>query len=95
MEEQVQVFSVNGSMGTIQDILFEEQGPPSLPVVVFVNFDQYEGPTITTTEGVKVVPIVPIKRAGKVNPEYTVLDFRYHYVSRGQLQCIRVRGLPY
>ena len=52
---------VNGSMGTIQDILFE-QGPPSLPVAVFISFEKYEGPTISNSEGVKVVPIVPIKR---------------------------------
>src|SRR5947207_11229649 len=53
---------VNGSMGVIQDIIFEEQEPPSLPVVVFIKFEKYEGPTITNLEGVKVVPIVPIKR---------------------------------
>ncbi len=53
---------VNGAMGTIQDILFEDQGPPSLPTAVFVKFDIYEGTTITTLEGDKVVPIVPIKR---------------------------------
>jgi len=53
---------VNGSMETIQDILFKEQGPPSLPVAVFISFEKYEGPTISNSEGVKVVPIVPIKR---------------------------------
>jgi ATP-dependent DNA helicase PIF1 len=53
---------VNGAMGTVQDILFEGQGPPSLPTAVFVKFEHYEGPTITTLEGVNVVPIVPIKR---------------------------------
>ena len=49
-------------MGTIQDIIFKKQGPPSLPIAVLINFDKYEGPTISNTEGVKVVPIVPIKR---------------------------------
>lgn len=53
---------VNGAMGTIQDILFENEGPTSLPVAVFVSFDKYEGPTISNSEGVKVVPIVAIKR---------------------------------
>jgi ATP-dependent exoDNAse (exonuclease V) alpha subunit len=53
---------VNGSMGTIHDIIFVETGPPSLPVAVFVKFDLYEGPSITTPEGDKVVPIIPIKR---------------------------------
>ena len=53
---------VNGSMGTIHDIVFVENGPPSLPAAVFVKFNFYEGPSITTPEGDKVVPIVPIKR---------------------------------
>jgi hypothetical protein len=56
---------VNGSMETIQDIIFKGQGPPSLPIAVLINFDNYEGPTISNTEGVKVVPIVPIKRTWK------------------------------
>ena len=30
---------VNGSMGTIQDIIFEGQGPPSLPAAVLIKFD--------------------------------------------------------
>ena len=53
---------VNGALGTIVDIVFDENGPPSLPTAVFVNFDTYEGVTITNTEGIKVVPIGPIKR---------------------------------
>ncbi len=53
---------VNGSMGTIHDILFENQGPPSLPTAVFIAFDNYKGPTITTLDGIKVVPIIPIRR---------------------------------
>ena len=53
---------VNGAMGTVQDILFgEDQGPPSVPVAVFVSFDNYEGPTITSLEGTRVVPIAPIR----------------------------------
>jgi hypothetical protein len=54
---------VNGSMGTILDIIFAETGPPSLPAAVLVKFDLYEGPSITTPEGDEVVPIVPIKRS--------------------------------
>ena len=54
---------VNGAMGTVQDILFgEDQGPPSLPVAVFISFDNYEGPTITNLESARVVPIAPIQR---------------------------------
>ena len=52
---------VNGAMGTIQDILFEDQGPPSLPTAVFIKFNIYEESNITTLKGDKVVPIVLIK----------------------------------
>ena len=44
---------VNGAIGTIEDILFGGQGPPSLPVVVFIRFDIYKGATITSLEGKK------------------------------------------
>ncbi|PKB95962.1 hypothetical protein RhiirA5_242033, partial [Rhizophagus irregularis] len=54
---------VNGSMGTVKDILFkEDQGPPSLPIAVLVSFNSYKGPTITSLEGERVVPIAPIRR---------------------------------
>jgi len=53
---------VNGSMGIVHDIIFE-QASPSLPAAVFIEFDAYKGPTITTSEGNKVVLIVPIKRS--------------------------------
>jgi hypothetical protein len=49
-------------MGLVQDILFEECEPPSLPLAVFVEFEAYKEPTITSLKGNKVVPIVPIKR---------------------------------
>ncbi|RHZ78599.1 hypothetical protein Glove_159g42 [Diversispora epigaea] len=51
---------VNSSIGTIQDILFGDKGPPSLPIAVFINFENYKGPTITALEGTKVVPITPV-----------------------------------
>ena len=54
---------VNGSMGIVQDVLFEEQGSPALLKAVFIKFEKYTGPTITTLEGEKVVPIAPIKRS--------------------------------
>ena len=52
---------VNGSIGNIHDLIFVENGPPSLPVAVLIRFDQYEGPSFTTPEGDRVVPISPIK----------------------------------
>ena len=53
---------VNGSVGTIQGIMFEEgQGPPSLPIAVLVEFEGYNGPAIITAEGNKIVPIAPIR----------------------------------
>ncbi|RGB38999.1 hypothetical protein C1646_755101 [Rhizophagus diaphanus] len=54
---------VNGSMGVVEDLLFQEEGPPALPTAVFIKFDKYDGPTITSLEGKEVVPIVPIKRS--------------------------------
>ena len=53
---------VNGSMGTIRDIIFVETGPTSLPAAVFVKFDLYESPSIIIPEENNVVPIIPIKR---------------------------------
>ncbi|GBC48412.2 ATP-dependent DNA helicase PIF1 [Rhizophagus irregularis DAOM 181602=DAOM 197198] len=54
---------VNRSMGVVEDILFKDQGPPALPTAVFIKFERYDGPTITSLEGKEVVPIVPIKRS--------------------------------
>ncbi|GES74199.1 ATP-dependent DNA helicase Pif1-like [Rhizophagus clarus] len=52
---------VNGSVGTVDDILFQEnQGLPSLLIAVLVDFDNYTGPAIISTNGKKVVPIIPI-----------------------------------
>jgi ATP-dependent DNA helicase PIF1 len=57
---------VNGSVGTVDDILFQEnQGPPSLPIAVLIDFDNYNDPAIISTEGKKVVPIIPIQRSWK------------------------------
>ncbi|EXX53022.1 ATP-dependent DNA helicase PIF1-like [Rhizophagus irregularis DAOM 181602=DAOM 197198] len=54
---------VNRSMGVVEDILFQEEGPPALPTAVFIKFDKYDRPTITSLEGKEVVPIIPIKRS--------------------------------
>jgi hypothetical protein len=60
---QTETGLVNGSMGTVEDIIFREgQGPPSLPIAVLVAFDNYKGPTIASLEGKRVVPIAPIRR---------------------------------
>ena len=54
---------VNGAMGTITDILYKEKPEyTSLPAVILVSFDKYNGPTVTNIDGIKVVPIVPIRR---------------------------------
>ncbi len=53
---------VNGTMGTITDILFKEKPEyTSLSAVILVLFDKYNGPTLTNIDGIKVVPIVPIR----------------------------------
>ncbi len=52
---------VNGSMGIIQEILYEEgQRPPSLPNVILIEFNDYTGSAITTVKGKKLVSILPI-----------------------------------
>lgn len=57
----IEVGLVNGSMRTIEEILFEEgQSPLFLPSAVLIKFDDYTGPAIITTNGKKLVPIIPI-----------------------------------
>lgn len=53
---------VNGAQGKIHKIIYAPgRVPPELPDVVFVQFDQYIGPS--ALEGIeKVVPIVPVTR---------------------------------
>lgn len=53
---------VNGSMGTVRDIVFAEgSGPTSLPVAVMVEMDTYSGPAYTDPNGHRVVPIAPAR----------------------------------
>jgi ATP-dependent exoDNAse (exonuclease V) alpha subunit len=60
---QIETGLINGSMGTVQDIIFQDdQGPPSLPIAVLISFDNYKGTTIASLEGERVVPIAPIRR---------------------------------
>ena len=59
----IQAGLVNGSMGIVQNILFEKEGPPALPTAVFIKFENYNRPTITTIEGEEVVPITSIRRS--------------------------------
>ena len=55
----VDVGLVNGAIGTIVTICYEEgQCPPDLPVAVTVLFDTYKGPTLS--DG--TVPITPLRR---------------------------------
>jgi ATP-dependent DNA helicase PIF1 len=60
---------VNGAMGTIQDLLFEDQEPPLLPIAVLISFDNYKGPTIDSLEEAEVVPIGSVRHTweGKTN----------------------------
>jgi ATP-dependent DNA helicase PIF1 len=62
---------VNGSMGIVQEILFAEgQGPPSLPNAILIEFDNYTGPAITTIEGKKLVPIIPVRQSWEANSRF-------------------------
>ena len=58
---------VNGSVGTIQEIVFEEnKGPPSLPIAIMVEFDNYSGPAILTKDDKRLVPISPVRHTWEV-----------------------------
>ena len=55
----VEVGLVNGAMGTVQAICYDnDQSPPNLPIAVTVRFDSYCGPTLSDGS----VPIIPIRR---------------------------------
>ena len=62
---------VNGLVGIVQEIIFEENhSPPSLPIAVMVEFDNYSGPAILAADGKRLVPIVPVRHTweGKKGP---------------------------
>lgn len=51
---------VNGAQGTIVAIVYQpERSPPALPDVIFVQFDEYLGPSALPSLGEKIVPITP------------------------------------
>ena len=56
----VQVGLVNGAMGTVVAICYDDDGesPPRLPVAVTVRFDSFSGPTLSDGS----VPITPLRR---------------------------------
>ncbi len=52
---------VNSAMEIIIDILYKEKPEHiSLPTVILVFFDKYNGLTLIKLEGVSIVPIIPI-----------------------------------
>ncbi|KAJ3455383.1 hypothetical protein MRS44_013983 [Fusarium solani] len=56
---------VNGAQGTIYDVAWNEGANPceDPPAVIMVDFDSYDGPPyLTTDEGRKIVPILPVTR---------------------------------
>ena len=55
----VEMGLVNGAMGRVVAICYQQGGPPDLPVAVMVHFDSYSGPTFQND----VVPIVPQRRS--------------------------------
>jgi len=55
---------VNSSVRSVQEIVFEEnQSPPSLPVAVLIEFDNYSGLAIIIAEGKRLVPVSPIRHS--------------------------------
>ena len=57
---------VNGAQGTVYDIAWNAGADPykDPPAVIMVDFDSYDGPAyLTTTEGRKICPILPVTRS--------------------------------
>ena len=54
----VEVGLVNGALGTVVSICYQDGGPPNLPEAVMVRFDHYTGPTLPDLS----VPITPVRR---------------------------------
>ncbi|XP_015795559.1 ATP-dependent DNA helicase PIF1-like [Tetranychus urticae] len=53
---------VNGALGTLTSILYESgQRPPTIPVALFIQFDNYRRPCYSDNS----IPIVPITRHWK------------------------------
>ena len=58
----VELGLVNGSLGTVQAIVYEEGAvPPALPLYVLVKFDSYRGPCLIND----LFPIVPISESSQ------------------------------
>ncbi len=56
---------VNSSVGTVQEIIFEEnQSPPSLLIAILIEFDNYSGPAIIM-KCKRLVLISPIRHSWK------------------------------
>ncbi|KAM4055604.1 PIF1-like helicase [Hirsutella rhossiliensis] len=56
---------VNGAQGTVYDIAWNAGAEPleDPPAVIMVDFDSYDGPPyLTTNEGRKISPILPVRR---------------------------------
>ncbi|PKK46971.1 hypothetical protein CI102_10340, partial [Trichoderma harzianum] len=56
---------VNGAQGTVYDIAWNAGADPykDPPAVIMVDFDSYDGPSyLSTTEGRKICPILPVTR---------------------------------
>ena len=51
----VEMGLVNGAMGTVVTICYQQDGPPHLPVAVMIHFDTYSGPTFQDNT-VSIVP---------------------------------------
>ncbi|KJZ70277.1 hypothetical protein HIM_10321 [Hirsutella minnesotensis 3608] len=63
---------VNGAQGTVYDVAWNAGATPreDPPAVIMVDFDNYDGPSfLTTNEGRKVVPILPVTRDFLVGKE--------------------------
>lgn len=54
----IEIGLVNGALGTVVSICYQEGSPPALPLAVMVKFDNYTGQVLPDN----TVPITPIRR---------------------------------
>lgn len=67
---------VNGSMGTIHDILFGDQGPPCLPIAVFIAWESKTGTSCSRLQ----IPIylawaITVHKSQGLTIQKAIIDF--------------------
>ncbi len=82
---------VNSSVGTVQEIIFEEnQSPPSLPIAVLIEFNNYSDSTIIIED--KRLVLISLIRHNWKGIKALVHACKFLFVLHGLSKYIRVRN---